>query len=170
MVWRYLPNRDMYDSFDYSYFYNNIEIPNYPYANEEITKKNTNRIRVVDPNDGFSYGNCAVKAITRAFRINQYLTREIFTLMGVDFNDGCTWRQCNKCIESLCRIQGKVCKYHTNRNHISFTKFYKSHKKGKYLLNFPIHLSYLSGGTMYDSFMDDESFRTSKLMGWWQII
>ena len=134
-----------------------------------LKERNPCKIKVIDPEDGFVYGNCAEVAITRAFRVDISLTREIFDLMGVDSYKGCTGRQCNKCIEALCRIKRRMCWYTSNRTHISSTTFYMKHKKGLFLLNFDGHLSVLRNGTVYDSFIGERGFKLSKLMGWWQI-
>jgi hypothetical protein len=139
--------------------------------NEEQFKRNRNpaRIRIIDPEDGFIFGNCAEKAITSAFKVDRYLTREIFQLMGVNCSKGCTQKQCDKCINSLCRIKGKMSRYTTNRTHLSSTTFYMKNKKGLFILNFPGHLSVLKNGTVYDSYFGESWFKSEKLMGWWEI-
>jgi len=162
--------------YDYEYFevpngVNAIEIrnlhENYRYG--DLKRRKPAKIKVIDPEDGFSFGNCATVAITRAFKIDFDITKELFHLMGANPSKGCTWRECDKCISSLCRIKGRMCRYTTNKTHISSTTFYQKNKKGIFILNFENHLSVLKNGTVYDSWIGEKGFRAHKLMGWWEI-
>ncbi len=146
-----------------------IEIAERNICTNSLKRRKPAMIRIIDPEDGFIFGNCAEKAITRAFKVDRYLTREIFQLIGANCSKGCTQRECDKCINALCRIKGKVSKYTTNRTHISSTTFYMKNKKGLFIINFDGHLSVLRNGTVYDSYIGERGFKIQRLMGWWEL-
>ena len=134
-----------------------------------LTKRKPAKIRIVDPEDGFCYGNCAAVAITRAFKVDFDITKELFHLMGASPSKGCTWKECDKCICSLCKIKGRMCRYTKNRTHLSSTTFYQRNRKGTFILNFENHLSVLKNGIVYDSWIGERGFRLNRLLGYWEI-
>jgi hypothetical protein len=138
-------------------------------SQQVLKNKEKKDVKIIDPDDGFEFGNCAVKAISRCFKVKSVLTETIFGLVGAKYDDGCTWRECDRCIDSLCRIKGNIYRYTTNKTHITPLRFVKTHKKGKYLLNFPNHLCFISNGIVYDSFLTEWGFKSQKLMGWWEL-
>lgn len=120
----------------------------------------------------FTFGNCAVIAIARAFKKKYKYVLNLFDFVGINARDGVTTKEIKKMVDFLCKEKELHNKYYSNKNCISIKTFLETHRKGTFLISFDFHLAYLKNGVFYDDYLTErrlEDNKQNKVYGWWEI-
>ena len=134
-------------------------------------------IQLKESKSDFVFGNCAAIAIGSAFDIPYSAISLICKLVGNDCNNGLTYHECDKLIKKIGEESNKKIEYITNRySRITYGQLCLLFPKGKYIVMFPTHLSYLENGEIFDSFLVNSNTKVQSMFhngyptGWWKII
>lgn len=128
-----------------------------------------NGVKIIEGSEGFSFGNCACKAISEAF--NMSVGTCVFTckLLDLDYEDGLTFKECKFLIDEFASISYKNVYYKANKEKMSLIDFCKKNKQGTFILNTPGHLSLLRNGIIVDTLYFQNPWIINKLLGFWEI-
>lgn len=135
----------------------------------EQKHKILNGVKIIEGSEGFSFGNCACKAISEAFNMNAGTCVFACKLLDLDYIDGLTFKECNFLISKLASISYRKVYYKANKEKMSLIDFCKKNKQGTFILNTPEHLSLLRDGVIVDTYYFQNPWIINKLLGFWEI-
>jgi hypothetical protein len=122
----------------------------------------------IRPVKGFIFGGCAAKAIASAFKHADHVVIDTFKNYKIDWENGVTYKQCEKVIQSLANRYDKTVRYVVNKRKLKFFDFVKTHRVGTYICSLDEHVSCVRNGIVIDSFLYGGG-PVTELEGWWEI-
>lgn len=115
------------------------------------------RIKINRDIHPFVFGRCADNAICKPFGLTPRKVYHFRKKMGIDSKDGMTTRECRKVIEELCKKYNVSYTYGLVQS--PFDSFVDNIRKdSSYLIIQENHLTFLSGGVAFDTFLYSLSF------------
>ena len=131
----------------------------------------------ISPTKGkFSYGECALKAISQAFEIPESALLIIGKYMRINFLKELNFWECQKVIHKLAKSAKSSVEYIPNKTEVTYAQMAFLLSEGKYLAMFDNHLSYLLDGEILDDYIhdpDNPQWMLKRLhnppTGWWKI-
>jgi len=122
----------------------------------------------IRPVKGFTFGGCAAKAIGVAFKLDHSGVVDVFNSYKMDWENGVTFKQCERVIQRLAERNDKSVRYVSNHRGLKFFDFVKKYKVGTYICSLDEHVSCVRNGVVVDSFFYHDG-PVTELEGWWEI-
>ena len=120
------------------------------------------------PKEDFRFGNCAAIAISQAFSIPFWVVNIISRSLKFNIHEGLDYWQCKKLIDRISHQSSSSNEYVSNKTNVRYIQLAVL-LKGRYLVMFHNHLSYMENGQIYDRYFDEEDILKITPTGWWEI-